>query len=328
VKFHDLLSLRQTTNGMNGWKSHVSTSERIKIDRKNFELKLFLLDSLPKEIMKETLQMVCRELDVSDISEIRESLLKLKTVIRMVPRMQKFIEKTSSFVISRNKAFEKEISIDEQYLHHPSFPMTNESADGDENERLESIHPILQRWWKTMQHYLMFKGFIDKLLFEFFRREEITTLASRTHMQPSLILTSSHVYNEDTLRIKFRKQQLDRKSDYTDAKVPVLIEQVRELVDLQLEILHLNPSTIGIDAYIQSRPDIFLNGVVNHVRYLFKIHDVQEIVPKLNELYLFHDEINSFLNSLKKLMDPQNQQISLRKLMAETLFQLKNALTA
>lgn len=43
------------------WRKHLSTADRIKVDRRNHELGLWLLDSLPKATMKEALQTVCRE---------------------------------------------------------------------------------------------------------------------------------------------------------------------------------------------------------------------------------------------------------------------------
>ncbi len=43
------------------WRKHLSTADRIKVDKRNHELGLWLLDSLPKATMKEVLQTVCRE---------------------------------------------------------------------------------------------------------------------------------------------------------------------------------------------------------------------------------------------------------------------------
>ena len=74
------------------WRKHLSTKDRIKIDKKNHELGLWLLDALPKTVMKEVLQTVCRELDINEISEIQPSLVKLKAVVKTVPRMAEFIE--------------------------------------------------------------------------------------------------------------------------------------------------------------------------------------------------------------------------------------------
>lgn len=100
-KVHDLVMLRGEAAEIEAWRKHLSTSERIRIDKRNHELGLWLLDSLPKNVMKESLQTVCRELDLSDLSEIPQAIHKLKTVVRAVPRMERFISKVTSFVSDR-----------------------------------------------------------------------------------------------------------------------------------------------------------------------------------------------------------------------------------
>lgn len=63
TKIHELVLLRGEAAEVAAWRKHLSTAERIKIDKRNHELGLWLLESLPKTVMKESLQMVCRELD-------------------------------------------------------------------------------------------------------------------------------------------------------------------------------------------------------------------------------------------------------------------------
>jgi len=89
-RLHDLILLRGESSEIAMWRKHLSTSERIKVDRRNHELGLWLLDSLPKTTMKEVLQAVCRELDITEISEIQPSLVKLKAVVKAVPRMERY----------------------------------------------------------------------------------------------------------------------------------------------------------------------------------------------------------------------------------------------
>lgn len=89
-RLHDLILLRGESSEIAMWRKHLSTSDRIKVDRRNHELGLWLLDSLPKTTMKEVLQAVCRELDITEISEIQPSLVKLKAVVKAVPRMERY----------------------------------------------------------------------------------------------------------------------------------------------------------------------------------------------------------------------------------------------
>ena len=49
-KMHDLVTMRGEANELAMWRKHLSTSERIRIDKKNHELGLCLIDALPKQV--------------------------------------------------------------------------------------------------------------------------------------------------------------------------------------------------------------------------------------------------------------------------------------
>jgi len=116
--------MRKETSEIESWRKHLNTRDRIKADRRNFELGLYLIDSLPKAVMKEALQTVCRELNISDISEIKPSLDKLKAVIKTVPRMEKFISEVCTFVFTKSKRIE----------------------EGNEKPMIEEVLPILKSY--------------------------------------------------------------------------------------------------------------------------------------------------------------------------------------
>ncbi|CAE7724511.1 unnamed protein product, partial [Symbiodinium microadriaticum] len=100
-KLHNVVMMRDEAAELTAWRSHLSTRDRIKADKRNHELKLWLLESLPKTVMKEVLQNICRELDISEVSEILLCIKKLKAVVKAVPRMEKFITSTCNFVFQR-----------------------------------------------------------------------------------------------------------------------------------------------------------------------------------------------------------------------------------
>ena len=47
---HDLVMMRGEASELAMWRKHLSTSERIRIDKKNHELGLYLIDALPKQV--------------------------------------------------------------------------------------------------------------------------------------------------------------------------------------------------------------------------------------------------------------------------------------
>jgi len=50
-KMHDMVMQRGEASELAMWRKHLSTSERIRIDKKNHELGLYLIDSLPKQVL-------------------------------------------------------------------------------------------------------------------------------------------------------------------------------------------------------------------------------------------------------------------------------------
>lgn len=124
-KVRDLTVMRGEAAEVAMWRKHLSTADRIKIDKRNHELGLWLLDSLPKTVMKETLQMVCRELDICELSDIQLSLQKLKSVVSSVPRMERVLSRLCTYVFERDQS-----------------PHSSQS----ETQNIEDILPIIKRF--------------------------------------------------------------------------------------------------------------------------------------------------------------------------------------
>jgi hypothetical protein len=129
------------------------------------------------------------------------------------------------------------------------------------------------------------KSFVNSLYFEFFRGKKILELSGKTGLQPQEVCTSSHLYHEESLQHEFSQLQKTNSSleNYSESNI---LKLVRDLVDLQIEIVNYDPSLLHVTEYVKSRPDIFVNTVVNHFTYLFNLGDLRDVIPKFNELYL------------------------------------------
>ena len=134
-KLHDLVMMRGEAAEIAAWRQHLSTKDRIQVDKRNYELGLWLLDSLPKAVAKEILQGVCRELDVSDVSEIINSIVKLKTVVKTVPRMDRFISQVCAFLFQRDKTI----------LASLPPPGSSAAAITAAQPTMEDVVPVLKR---------------------------------------------------------------------------------------------------------------------------------------------------------------------------------------
>jgi hypothetical protein len=117
-----------------------------------------MIDSLPTSVMKEVLQSICRELDLSDVSEIVGSIEKLKYVVKSVPRMERFITQVSSFVLTKEE--ERKAS-------------GSASAQPQSASKLEEVVNILKKWWANLRKIELFATFHDGILQELSRREKV-----------------------------------------------------------------------------------------------------------------------------------------------------------
>ena len=130
-KLHDLIVMRKESSELQSQRKHMSSKEKMSVDKRNYEMGLWVLDSLPGEVAKEALKAVCRELGLNDISEVQPALLKLKTVVGAVPRMERFITQVCSFIFRCEEESEKQRKgSDKQGKHYGS---------------MEDVLPLLER---------------------------------------------------------------------------------------------------------------------------------------------------------------------------------------
>lgn len=126
-KLHDVIMMRKEAAEVASFKKYLSTGDRIKADKRNHELGLWIIESIPTAVVKEVLQSCCRELDISDISQLQPSIVKLKSVVRTVPRIEAFVTKLCGFVFDRQR---------------PTYP----EGDVKEDPVLEDVLPIIKKY--------------------------------------------------------------------------------------------------------------------------------------------------------------------------------------
>ena len=263
-KLHDLVMMRGEAAELAAWRKHLSTSDRIKVDKRNHELGLWLLDSLPKAVTKEVLQTVCRELDVSDISDIQPSLAKLKAVVKAVPRMERFISHVCEYLFERDRQIRE---------------LGGKGFAGKDRPTMDDVLPVLQSWWLDLQNNYNLSIFQNKVLTEMRRRERL--LAQE---QGSVLQVED--YSQDNWPEK----------DRAAAKA---LEVIRDMVDFQMEVFRHKKSFRAAEDFIRDQPDAMVNRQVSHIQYLFSIQGLEGLLPRMNQVYLFCEEMKNFLKSAK-----------------------------
>jgi hypothetical protein len=269
-KLHDLTMMRGEAAELAAWRKHMSVTDRIKVDKRNHELGLWVLDSLPKAVTKEVLQTVCRELDVSDVSEVQPCLAKLKAVVKAVPRMEKFISQVCEYLFERDRKI--------QELNGGGF-------NGRARPSMEDVLPVLQRWWSEVQQLDALGSFQDKVLGELHRREQILS------KQP---LSDDGMFGPG-LRFKWSENEIAKALDI-----------IHGLVDFEAEVVKHKKSFGVAEDFLRDQPELLINRQISHIQYLFNISSVEGIYPRMNQVYLFHEQMSNFLNTTRMALDMKN----------------------
>ena len=268
-KLHDLVMMRGEAAELAAWRKHLSTSDRIKVDKRNHELGLWLLDSLPKAVTKEVLQTVCRELDVSDVSDIQPSLAKLKAVVKAVPRMERFITQVCEYLFERDRQ-----------IRELGGGRSRETAAGKDRPTMEDVLPVLQSWWLDLQNNFNLSTFQIKVLTEMRRRDRL--LAQE---QGAGVL---HLDDYTTDQWPERERAVQKS-----------LEVIRDLVDFQIETFRHKKSFRAAEDFIKDNPDAMVSRQVAHIQYIFSIHSLEGLLPRMNQVYIFCEEMRNFLTSAK-----------------------------
>eukprot|EP01041_Mallomonas_annulata_P004569 gene4569-9080_t len=302
-KLQSAVSTRREMDEYEKWKRHLSTSDRIRADKKNHELQLWLLDTLPRVVMKDTLQALCRSLDLSELSEIVPCVEKLKAVVGLVPRLESFVSKVCNFVFGTHQAARGTGRIgdgDDDLMDHGDSDgdgdgvMSSEyrTTTGTMGYLMEDILPILARWRSELCILEELKWFKSELLRQIGRRDDptLTTGGQSVENRRAPHKQQMHVSNACS-EVEERRQ-----SDH-------VIAVVRDLVDLETGLLRRQEAYRDCEGHMESHPDVLIHQLVNHIMHLFEVRGLEGFLPRMNQIYLFVVEMRTFLNNVRMQMD-------------------------
>jgi hypothetical protein len=82
---------------------------------------------------------------------------------------------------------------------------------------------------------------------------------------------------------------------------------IRSLVDFHAEVLNDEDNMRSVISFIKDRPDLAVNRIVGHILYVFDIKSVDGILPRMNQLYLFNEEMKNFMAAMRALLGAHNK---------------------
>ncbi len=100
----------------------------------------------------------------------------------------------------------------------------------------------------------------------------------------------------------------------------VAIEIIKDIITFQLESYQNSSNYKAASDYISQNPEMLTNRLLSHMQYVFDIKDIQGLIPKMNQIYLFVEESRNFMSSLREAFGMENAQTS--TIISETLRRL------
>jgi hypothetical protein len=164
------------------------------------------------------------------------------------------------------------------------------------------------RWWFAAQRCVELDAFHNRILLELFRRQEILAKKQFSVQSESTDGKNSHRKLHSRLQssegFHYLKQQWEAEGKHQWAcKDPEqLFEIVRDLVDFQAEVMHHDQSLVYAEDYIREQPEILVNRIIRHMQYLFEIRSLDGVLPRMNQIYLFVEEMRNFIAATRGIL--------------------------
>src|SRR5690606_31837175 len=82
-----------------------------------------------------------------------------------------------------------------------------------------------------------------------------------------------------------------------------MIRDIEELADLEYEMLQGDVAFQLGDEYVKQNPELLVSRLINHIQNLFQIKSLEGMLPHMNRIYIFTQQMQNFLNSVRADMD-------------------------
>lgn len=173
--------------------------------------------------------------------------------------------------------------------------------------------------------------FQEAILKQLDRRERILGAASRNDSDDTG--RSAEVDNLENVPFMFAIDDVDavftehewktnRRAMWMKRDPRVALEIVADLVNYQLETFQDTHCYRSASDYIAQNPEKMVNRLLSHLQYVFDVKDLQGLVPRMNQVYLFVEEFKNLMASLRSCLDMKDAQNAV--IITECLRRLSN----
>lgn len=78
-----------------------------------------------------------------------------------------------------------------------------------------------------------------------------------------------------------------------------MIRAIDELTELEYETLQGDAAFELGDEYVKQNPELLVSRLINHIQNLFQIKSLEGMLPHMNRVYIFTEQMRNFLNGTR-----------------------------
>lgn len=181
-----------------------------------------------------------------------------------------------------------------------------------------SSRPLIYRgrWWTAVEENAHKGRVLDSLLRALYRGQQLLTL-SKVGVPPvdddALPPPPSEPFPPTMMAAQRMEEGAKRVLYAHSADEDLILEQwkfdplkvsevINDLVGFHLDRAGHEGSVRAATAYLQERPDLAVNRILSHIQYIFGVKSIDGIIPLMNQVYLFNEEMKNFLASMRVLL--------------------------
>jgi len=131
----------------------------------------------------------------------------------------------------------------------------------------------------------------------------LSELTRRENLLSSVLANSKRVFpSQEYAKGKFSIICDDQFSSdiQTTSKIN---EVIRDLVDFQIDVLKQKTNFASAQDFIRDNPDEMVNRILSHVQYIYGINNLEGLIPRMNQVYIFTQELVTFLRSVRDILE-------------------------
>ena len=174
---------------------------------------------------------------------------------------------------------------------------------------------LLHRWWACSQDVINLKDFEEKVVRMLKRVDSHGSAEAFTLLSEAAIGEDGSEGSTDETAPQHNRLKVhegSRRGVYSGGgggmgstshvHCDEALVKIRSLIEFQEEVMRHTQNYSDAQKYINERPEVLINSLMAHIQYLFGISTLQGVIPRMNEVYLFTEEMSNFMSNVRQML--------------------------